>query len=88
MEFSIKDPDHPASLLNGKKKKVARKYWGEGGHNGKKQVCFKMCFRSFKVFLDHVIYFFFNGKWVHREPTHPALMENSIIFFFFNETFP
>ena len=42
-----------------------------------------MHFRQKKVFLDHVFFFFFNGKPGHRGPTHPILMENSINFFFF-----
>ena len=41
-----------------------------------------MHFRQKKVFLDHVFFFFFNGKPGHRGPTHPILMENSLTFIF------
>ena len=57
--------------------------WGVGVIMVRKKVCFKMHFRQKKVFLDHVFFFFFNGKPGHRGPTHPILMENSINFFFF-----
>ena len=51
--------------------------------------CLEMLFRQKKVFLDHVFFFFFNGKPGQRGPTLPILMENSINFFcFVFETFP
>ena len=53
---------------------------GRGGHNWKKQVCLKMLFRQFQVFLAHV--FFSYWKIDHRWP-HP-LCWNFPIFFFWN----
>ena len=53
---------------------------GRGGHNWKKQVCLKMVFRQFQVFLAH-FFFFFNWKIGPRWPPSP-LLEFSNIFFF------
>ena len=54
---------------------------GRGGHNWKKQVCLKMVFRQFQVFLAHFFLFFFIGKSTLADP--PPLLEFSNNFFFF-----
>ena len=61
---------------------------GRGGHNWKKQVCLKMVFRQFQVFLA-LFFFFFYWKIDPRWPPPPPLLEfsNNFIFFIF-ETFP
>ena len=45
---------------------------GRGGHNWKKQVCLKMLFRQFQVFLAHV--FFSYWKIDPRWPSPPPLI--------------
>ena len=59
---------------------------GRGGHNWKKQVCLKMVFRQFQVFLAH---FFFYWKIDPCWPPPPPLIGIfQYFFFFFFETFP
>ena len=52
---------------------------GRGGHNWKKQVCLKMLFRQFQVFLAHV-FFFLIGKLTLADPP-PSYWNFPTIFF-------
>ena len=74
--FAWKAITHPRDYRGGDTKR------GEGGLiKVKKQVDFKIHFRWFKAFLDHVFLFFFSIKgtgWVGPDP-----MKNSIFFWYF-----
>ena len=51
---------------------------GRGGHNWKKQVCLKMLFRQFQVFLAHVFFFLLENR---PSLTPPPYWNFPIIFF-------
>ena len=57
---------------------------GRGGHNWKKQVCLKMLFRQFQVFLAHVFFFVFSYWKIDPHWAPPLLLEFSNNFFFWN----
>ena len=59
---------------------------GRGGHNWKKQVCLKMVFRQFQVFL--ALFFFLLENRPSLIPPPSYWNFPIIFFFFFFETFP